>query len=108
MKTGNYVMNAPTNDLLDATGDLSVHQLGAHHKIVTAHCIIRTGQPKYLADKLVLRTPGPIHVNTISFNCDLTVSGSGFIYHAAKLWNLLPSTIRDIQKPEVFKVNVQK
>ena len=96
MKTGNYVMNAPTNDLLDATGDLSVHQLGAHHTIVTAHRTIRTGQPKYLADKLVLRTP-------ISVNCDLTV-----IYRAAKLWNLLPSTIRDIQKPEVFKVNVQK
>ena len=33
MKTGNYVMNA--------TGDLSVHQLGAHHTIVTAHRIIQ-------------------------------------------------------------------
>ena len=108
MKTGNYVMNAPTNDLLDATGDLSVHQLGAHHTIVTAHRIIRTGQPKYLADKLMLRTPGPRHVNTISVNCELTVSRSGFIYRAAKLWNLLPTPIRDIQKPEVFKVNVQK
>ena len=108
MKTGNYEMNTPTNVLLDATGDLSVHQLGAHHTIVTAHRIIRTGQPKYLADKLALRTPGPRHANTISVNCELTVSRSGFLYRAAKLWNILPSTFREEQRPEAFKLNVRK
>ena len=102
------LMNTPTNALLNVTGDLSVHQLGAHHTIVTAHRIIRRGQPKYLANKLVLRTPGPRHVITISVSCDLTVSRSGFLYHASKLWNLLPSTIREEQRPEAFKVNVKK
>ena len=101
-------MNTPTNDILDGTGDLSVHQLGAHHTIVTAHRIIRTGQPKYLADKLVLRTPGPRHSNTITVNSELTLSRAGFLYRAAKLWNLLPSSLREEQKPEAFKFNVKK
>ena len=82
--------------------------LVTHHTIVTAHRFIRTGQPKYLADKLVLRTPGPRHVNTISVNCDLTVSRSGFLYRAAKLWNILPSTFREELRPEAFKFNVRK
>ena len=64
------------------------------------------GNPK--ADKLVLRTPGPRHVNTISVNCDLTVSRSGFLYRAAKLWNILPSTFREELRPEAFKFNVRK
>ena len=57
LKTKDFEMNTPTHELLNATADLSVHQLGAYHTMVPANCIIRTGQPKYLADRLVLRQP---------------------------------------------------
>ena len=111
MKTNNFEKNAPTNGLLDTTGDLSVHQLGAHHTIVTAHSIIMTGQPQYLAEKLVIRTAGSHHVRregTITVNCDLTLSRSGFIYRAAKLWNLLPRTLREEPKAVLFKIRAKK
>ena len=114
LKTKNYEMNVPTNTLLDSTGDLSVHQLGVYHTMVTAHRIIRTGTPQYLAEKLVLRTPRPDqpfparHLNTISVNCDLTLGRAGFLYRAARVWNLLSSELRDESKPEVFKTDVKK
>ena len=104
MKTNNFEKNAPTNGLLDTTGDLSVHQLGAHHTIVTAYRIIRTGQPQYLAEKLVVRTASQDQVfparreGLITVNCDLTLSRSGFIYRATKLCNLLTRTLREKQK----------
>jgi hypothetical protein len=114
LKTGNYTMNAPTDDLLDATNDLSVHQLGAYHTLVTVFRIVTTGEPKYLADKLVLRTPeeGTIfpnkHVHTIQTNRTLTVARSGFLYRGAKLWNCLPLECRLERKSEVFKVEVKR
>ena len=111
LKTKNYDINVPTNTLLDATGDLSVHQLGAYHTVVTAHRIIRTQTPQYLADKLALRKPTPClarQLNTISVNCDLTISRSGFLYRAARLWNLLTPAMRNETKPEAFKTTVRK
>jgi hypothetical protein len=114
MKTKNFDLNVPTDDLLDSTGDLSVHQLGAHHTIVTAHRVITTGQPQYLAAKLILRQPRPDETfplrqaNTITVNCDLTIGRSGFLYRAARIWNQLPAALREETKPEVFKFNVKK
>ena len=114
MKTKNFDLNVPTNVLLDSTGDLSVHQLGAHHTIVTAHRILTTGQPQYLADKLTLRKPRPDEtfplrqLNTISVNCGLTIGRSGFLYRAARIWNQLPAALREETKPAVFKSDVRK
>ena len=112
MKTKNYEKNAPTNKLLDATGDLSVHQLGAHHTIVTAHRIIVTGQPQYLAEKLKSPSENQVfttrHAGNIVVNCERTISRSGFIYRAAKLWNLLPKALREEPKKEVFKRNMKE
>ena len=114
MKTKNFDLNVPTNVLLDSTGDLSVHQLGAHHTIVTAHRILITGQPQYLADKLTLRKPRPDEtfplrqLNTISVNCGLTIGRSGFLYRAARIWNQLPAALREETKPAVFKSDVRK
>ena len=114
LKTKNFEMNTPTQNLLNATGDLSVHQLGAYHTMVTANRIIRTGQPKYLADRLVPRQPQPDqafparHSNTISVNCELTLSRCGFLYRAARIWNLMPPTLRETARQEVFKTGLRK
>ena len=114
MKTGNYTFNAPTNDLLDASQDLSVHQLGAHHTLVTLHRIVTTGQPEYLADKLALiRSDDSMvlpnrQLNTIHINCNRTISRSGFLYRGSKLWNCLPVNLRLETKTEAFKTQVKK
>ena len=111
LKTKNFEMNTPTHELLNAT---AVHQLGVYHTMVPANCIIRTGQPKYLADRLVLRQPQPDqlfparHINTISVNWDLTLGRCGFLYRAARIWNLMPPTLRDTEKQEVFKTGLRK
>ena len=114
LKTGNFTLNAPTNDLLDANKDLSVHQLGANHTLVTVHRIVTTGQPEYLANKLALRKPEPVmifpkrHVHTIHFNSSRTVVRSGFVYRGAYLWNCLPVDLRLETKTDAFKTEVQK
>ena len=50
-------MNAATNDLLDETNDLSVHQLSAYHTVMTVFRLVSTGQPEHLAGKLQLNRP---------------------------------------------------
>ena len=113
-KTGNFTLNAPTSALLDATDDLSVHQLGAYHTLVTVFRIVTTGEPNYLAEKLSLRKPEEGRIfpyrkrHTIQVNCTLTVSRSGFVYRGAKLWNCLPLELRVETKAEVFKSEVKK
>ena len=102
--TGNFSMNAPTSDLLKEANDMSVHQLGAYHTLVSLFGIVSSGQPKYLSEKLILRRPDQEkifpsrHVNTIQINCGLTISRSGFLYRGAKMWNLLPHKLRARRK----------
>ena len=54
LKSRNYELNVPTQALLNSTGDLSIQQLGAFHTALTFFKIVQNGQPKYLADKLIL------------------------------------------------------
>ena len=113
LKTKKYDLNVPTSDLLDSTGDLSVHQLGAYHTIATVHRILRTGQPKYLADKLILNKSREDQafpsrqLNTITVKCRLTLTKSGFLYRIARIWNLLPTELRGEVKAEAFKDSVK-
>ena len=94
IKTKNIDLNTPTTDLLASAGDLSVQQLGALHTVLYIFKIVRSGEPRYLAEKLQLRqaVQGRIfplrQVNTIQVNRDLTLSRSRFLYRGAQLWNL--------------------
>ena len=93
---------------------LKIHQLGAHHTLVTVHRIVTTGQPEYLANKLALRKPDPgmifpnRHVHTIQLVSTRSVVRSGFVYRGAKLWNCLPVELRLESKADVFKTEVKK
>ena len=113
-KTGNYNLNAPTNDLLDATRDLSVHQLGAYHTVVTVFRVVNTGQPEYLAQKLCLKKPDQDKVfpcrqlHKIEVNCTLSIARSGFLYRGSRLWNQLSLELRHETRIGVFKTKVRK
>ena len=96
MKCGNFVMNAPTNDILCATGDLPVHQLGAYQTLVTAFRVIKTGEPRYLAEMLVPKKPSSKllfrsrHLDAISVTYVLSISRAGIIYRAASFGTCFP------------------
>ena len=113
-KTGNYNLNAPTNDLLDATRDLSVHQLGAYHTVVTVFRVVNTGQPEYLAQKLCLKKPDQDKIfpcrqlHKIEVNCTLSIARSGFLYRGSRLWNQLSLELRQETRIGVFKTKVRK
>ena len=114
LKTGIWEHHTPTSILLDKSGDLSVHQLGALHTITTGFKAINQGKPKHLATKLRLRKPSSSEVfplrklNTIDVNCSLTISRSGFVFRAAQLWNSLPGTLRSETLLSKFKPAVKK
>ena len=113
-KSGNFELNTPTSVLLDATKDLSVHQLGAYQTLVTVFRIVTTGQPRYLAEKLTLRKPNQDgvfpcrNINTIKVLCELSIARSGFCYRGAKLWNCLPYGLRQESRVGIFKKAVRQ
>ena len=111
--TKNYEINLSTDTLLSKTNELSVNQLGAFHTVMTAFKAIRSGKPAYLSSKLKLRTPEHEQIfphqqkNTISHNSSLTISRSGFMFRAAKVWNQLPSGLRSEVLLPKFKVELK-
>ena len=106
LKIRNFDRNVPTTELLLAAEDLSVQQLGAFHTAVNVFKITQSGQPKYLAEKLVT----PPHGQHLSFqvNCKLNISRSGFLFRGAKIWNLLPSDLKQEPKVGTFKIKLKK
>ena len=111
--TKDYDFNLCTDTLLSKTNELSVNQLGAFHTVMTAFKAIRSGKPAYLSSKLKLRKPEQERafphrqLNTISYNCSLTISRSGFMCRAAKVWNKLPMSLRcEVLLPK-FKVELK-
>ena len=114
LKTGLRERKTPTDTLLDTSGDLSVHQLGAFQTVLSAFKAIRYGKPKHLATKLNLRKPKdseafPLRkLNSIDVTCSLTVSRSGFVYRAAQLWNSLPGDLRSEIELKKFKPAAKK
>ena len=113
-KIGNIDRRTPTSELLRQSKELSVHQLGAYHSLLTLARILVSGKPEYFVSKLILRKPvdeiifPSRQLNTIEVNCRLSLSRSGFCYRAAKLWNSLPARLRNETRMNVFKVEAKE
>ena len=114
LKCGIANRNIPTNDLLDATGDMSVHQLGANQTLGTVFRILRSGKPEYLADKLKMKTPlednifPSRHMFNIQIQYNLSVSKSRFLYRGSRLWNMLQMVLKTETRIKTFKQEVKK
>ena len=112
LKTG-LDRSTPTKDLLKATGDFSIQQLTGLHTLLTTHKIIHSQKPNYLFDQLKPRLPehGVFPQRQLftlkTCNTDLTISRGGFIYRAARLFNLLPVEIRKEKSKFIFKKKVK-
>ena len=94
---------------------LSINQLGAYHSLLTTSRMITSGKPEYFAKKFTRRYPNsdsifPARqmnsVNVCSYK--LSISRSGFLYRAGKLWNHLPESLRTQRKISSFKTELRK
>ena len=114
LKCRNHDLHTPTVELLNSCGDLSVHQLGAYHTVLQVFKIIKSGQPTYLSEKLLLRKPNDHgifpqrHLNTIKVRGHLTLSRSAFFYRGAQLWNSLPSDLRSCSELSTFRQELRR
>ena len=84
----------PTVQLTEATFDLSVQQLTAYTTLVTAQRCMASKQPRYMTDKLQLRTNEgnatfPMRQeNTLRIQSNLTLARGGFFCRSSALFNL--------------------
>ena len=105
----NLPIRTPTENLIKATGDLSVQQLTAYSTLVTVQKAIATQQPQYLAQKLKLRTSQENQAfpnrqeNMLRIQSNLSISRGGFFCRGSALFNQLPYELRSPMDPIVFK-----
>ena len=94
-----------TEELLEKSGDLSVHQLGAFHTLTMTKKILKYQKPSYLAEKLTAAPDTGTRSGTILHqeNASLGILKEGFISRASKLFNQLPLNIKSEDKIEKFK-----
>ena len=89
-------VNMSTVELLNLSGDLSVHQLGALSTIKMTKKIMMTQKPTYLAQRL--QTPldrGTRSGETLAQEkTRLGLAREGFVYRGTKLYNLLPHSMK--------------
>ena len=99
----------PTKELLELSGDLSVHQLGALSTVNLTKKILLTQKPLYLAQRLQAtqdrrtRAGGTLAQENLS----LGLAKEGFIHRGTKLFNLLPETMKQEENMEHFKDTVK-
>ena len=112
--TNNRLNHTSTVDLLDEANVLSINQLGAYHTLVTVKRMFMSGKPKYFVDKFTRKFPSaesiiPVRqTDKINICYNLSISRSGFLYRAGKLWNHLPERLRNQTKIYSFKKELRK
>ena len=104
-RTHYFKQNISTRELLEVTGDLSIHQLGAHSTLMMLKRILQSGKPEYIASKLVTHNSQDTRSGStlLPARASLNLSKSSFIYRAIKLYNQLPEHIRQVDKITSFK-----
>ena len=110
----NSPYDTSTKDLINITGELSVHQLTAYHTLTTIHKIINTKKPKYISEKLNLKVNDSKHIfpHREEFkievpNRTLSLSRSAFLCRAIQISNQLPIELRKIHESHSFKSKVR-
>ena len=103
--------------LLDQSKQLSVQQLAAYHCILQVYKTYHTHETKYFYDCLFpvkvinyadQRTSRSMTNNYIRVEANLSLTRSGFMYKASRLWSSLPSDIQNKVTVSSFKTSVKK
>ena len=88
---------------------MSVHQLIAYKTILTVHKTMQTKKPSYIYNKIKPRqNERPLRNDTnLDIQAELTITRGGFMYRAAKLYNMIPNHIKNEQKYNTFKSKIK-
>ena len=101
---------------MDRSKQLSVQQLAAYHSILQVFKTYQNKQPKYIHDSLFpdeefydddQRISRSTVENHIRVEGNLSLTRSGFMYRASKLWNALPPEVRSKQSIATFKLSAK-
>ena len=95
--------NMSTKELLEKTGDLSVHQLGAQSTLIMVKKIITSKKPSYLSDRLITTQPLNNRSGLATMTTSLNLKKSSFLYRGIKLFNQLPEENRKATEITEFK-----
>ena len=112
-QTQKYHHRTSTKSLLEETSCLSVHQLGAYHTLVTTARILLSEKPEYFVNRFNIKNSNAEtivaarQVKKTNISCNLSISRSGFLYRAEKLWNCLPTKLRCETKITVLKAKLR-
>ena len=110
LKTG-LDYGTSTEVLLSETNDMSVHQLIAYHTLLSVFKILQSHKPTPLFKRFRPITGNEERISRNSDNLnihgDLTITRGGFMYRGAKLYNMLPVDIKEVEKYELFKTRVR-
>ena len=102
-----------TEDLLNETNTISVHQMIAFSTLLMVFKVLKSGKPTYIARKLGITREAGMAMRgwdglTVKVpNYYLDISRGGFIYRGAKLFNKLPRTLREEKRTEAFKTELK-
>ena len=98
-----------TEELLNVTKDLSVHQLGALRTLVMVKKILLNNKPSYLAERLQPEQSKGRCGSVIDLGASkLEIQKQGFVYRGGNLYNQLPLELREQPSIPKFKNEVRK
>ena len=102
-------LNMPTKELLNLSGDLSVHQQGALRTVTLVKKIMLTQKPSYLAQRLQMANQRGTRAGAAlsQEQTSLGIAKEGFIYRGTKIFNLLPDSLKQENNMMKFKKNIK-
>ena len=87
-------------EMFDKLGWLTVHQLVFYHTVMAVFKMRQTGEPEYLAEKMLNDNyRGGLVIPKTS----LTLAKNSFCFRGGDSWISLPECLRNIRKPGPFK-----
>ena len=96
----------PTKELLQSCNYLSVHQMVAYHSSLQIPKIISSQKPQYHTNRITNernRDTRSSTANLRQIDFKHSLSKSSFFHQATRVWNLIPSNIKSLNKTETLK-----
>ena len=83
---------------------MTVHQMGVMATLTTLHKMIKSGKPKYIVNKMKMTKSRHSSMTVVrQTSCRLKMTAEGFLEQGAKLWNLVPNSLKTEQNLRLFK-----
>ena len=103
--------SVPTSTLLEKSGSLSVHQLGAYHTAVQVFKINQAKKPAYHFERLFGKKDQEMNQAQMRSGqhfrsrteFKLSTCRGSFFYQGSRIWGSLPGNLKQVERVEQFK-----